>query len=157
MAKQSNRVPIQQHGENKVFHPLMVLRGEVDHIFDRFAEGWHHLRSAVSKPLADVSESKKDYEISIELPGMDENDIEVTMGDGVLYLSGEKKHEYEEKDREYYLLERAYGSFRRAFQIPVDVDSSKIDAKFTKGVLKVTFPRTKGAKARAKKIRVKAV
>ncbi|MDH3689425.1 MAG: Hsp20/alpha crystallin family protein [Gammaproteobacteria bacterium] len=156
MAKRSTSIPVHTHGENRVFHPLATLRHEAENVFDRFSRGWQHFRSMINRPRADASESKDDYEISMELPGMDEGDIELTMADGVLYMRGEKRHEYEERDRDYYVMERAYGVFRRAFQIPDDVDSEKIHAKFGKGVLTISFPRSIVAKKNRRKIRVKA-
>lgn len=156
MSRRSDQVPIQSHGRNRVFHPLAGLRSEVEHALDRAAKGWHQLHSTLGKPLADVTEGKGDYEISIELPGVDQNSIELTLRGGVLYLVGEKTYERQQMDRNYYLRERAYGVFRRAFQVPDDVDADKIDAQFSQGVLTISLPRVKRARAGRKRIAVKA-
>ena len=79
-------------------------------------------------PAVDVTETDKAYEIAAELPGMDERNIEVTFADGVLTIKGEKREEEEEKNKDYYLSERSFGSFQRSFQVPRGVDTDKIDA-----------------------------
>ena len=107
-------------------------------------------------PAVDVAEKDKEYEITAELPGMDESNIEVKLSNGMLTITGEKKEEKEEKKKDYYLSERRYGSFERSFQLPEGVDADKIEAKFTKGVLKVVLPKTAEAQKSVKKIAVKA-
>ena len=105
-------------------------------------------------PSVDVGETDKAFEITAELPGMDEDDIEVTLTDAGLTIKGEKKSEREETEKDYHRLERSFGSFQRFFAVPEEVDAAKIDARFKKGVLTVTLPKT--AKAKARKIKVKA-
>ena len=107
-------------------------------------------------PAVDVAESEKSYEIKAELPGMDEKDIEVKVTDGSLTIKGEKQEEREEKERDYYLQERRYGSFERSFELPESVDPDRIEASFKKGVLTVTLPKKAEAQKPAKKIEVKA-
>ena len=101
-------------------------------------------------------ESDKAYEITAELPGMDEKDIEVNVANGALTIKGEKKEEKEEKQKDYYVSERRYGSFERYFELPDGVDAGKIEAAFKNGVLRVTLPKTAEAQKPAKKIEVKA-
>jgi HSP20 family protein len=103
-----------------------------------------------------MTESDKAYEITAELPGMDEKDIEVKVVSGNLMIKGEKQEEKEEKQKDYYLHERRFGSFERRFQVPEGVDADKIDASFKKGVLTVTLPKKLEAQKPAKKIEVKA-
>jgi HSP20 family protein len=107
-------------------------------------------------PAVDVAEKDKAYEITAELPGLDEKNVEVKVANGMLSIKGEKKEEKEEKKRGYYLSERRYGAFERRFQIPEGVDSDKIDATFKKGVLTVTLPKSATAQAAEKKIAVKS-
>jgi HSP20 family protein len=114
-------------------------------------------------PAVDVSESEKAYEITAELPGMDEKNIEVKLADGGLTIKGEKQEDKEEKkekekekEKEYYLHERRFGSFERCFRVPEGVDTSKIEATFKKGVLTVTLPKSPEAQKAEKKIEVKA-
>ena len=114
------------------------------------------LGSMMESASADVSETESKYEISVELPGVDEKDIELSISDGLLALQAEKKEEREEKKKDYHLTERSYGSGRRTVRIPEGVAMDKIKAAFSKGVLEVTLPKTKEAKAKQRKIPVKA-
>ncbi|HSN69973.1 MAG TPA: Hsp20/alpha crystallin family protein [Steroidobacteraceae bacterium] len=107
-------------------------------------------------PTIDVAEDEKVFRISVELPGMDEKDIDVTLTEGLLTIRGEKKQEHEDKGKEFYRKERSFGSFRRAIPLPVDVDESKIDASFKKGVLLINLPKTEEAKKKVRHIDVKA-
>ena len=107
-------------------------------------------------PAVDVVESEKAYEITAELPGMDEKNIEVKVTDGRLTVKGEKQEEKEEKEKDYYLQERHYGSFERSFDLPESVEPDKIEASFKKGVLTVTLPKKAEAQKAAKKIEVKS-
>ena len=84
------------------------------------------------------------------------SNIEVKVADDILTIKGEKKEEKEEKDKNYYMSERRYGSFQRSFQLPPGVDQGKIDASFQKGVLTVTLPKSPEAQQKEKKIVVKA-
>jgi len=90
------------------------------------------------------------------LPGMDEKSIEVKLANGVLTIKGEKQNEKEEKQKDYYLRERSFGSFERSFQVPDGVDGDKIAANFKKGVLTLTLPKSAEAQKAEKKIAVKA-
>ena len=106
---------------------------------------------------ADISTEKdSEYEITAEVPGLDEKDIEVKLADGGLLIKGEKKVEKEEKKKDYVLSERQYGSFERYFGLPDGVDTDKISATFTKGVLKVSVPKAADAHKQEKKIPVRA-
>jgi HSP20 family protein len=106
-------------------------------------------------PAVDVVEKDKAYEITAELPGMDESNIDVKFSDGVLSIKGEKKEEKEERKKDQYLSERRYGSFQRAFRVPDGVDADKIEANFKNGVLTVTLPKTAEAVRSEKKIEIK--
>src|SRR5215472_7896397 len=152
------------------WRPFERLRQEIDRLFEDFDGGFR--RWPASRPLAnvvpfwreewpvapavDVAETEKAYEITVELPGLDEKNIEVKFADGVLTIKGEKKDEKEEKKKDYYVSERSYGSFQRSFQVPDDVDTDKIEATFKRGVLTVALPKSAEAQKAAKKIDVKA-
>ena len=154
------------------FRPFETLRHEIDRLFEDFDGGmwrsrfgrpmfdlqpfWSRGSTWTAVPAVDIAESDKAYEITAELPGMDEKNIEVKFADGVVTIKGEKKDEKEEKKKDYYLSERSYGSFQRSFQVPDDVDTDKIEATFTKGVLTVALPKSAEAQKAAKKIDVKA-
>jgi HSP20 family protein len=112
--------------------------------------------SWAATPAMDVAETDKTYEITAELPGMIESEVQVVASNGVLTIKGEKKEEKEEKKKDYYLSERRYGSFDRRLRIPDGVDEDKIEATFKKGVLSVTIPKKPEAQKLGKKIDVKA-
>lgn len=146
------------------------LRTEVDRLFDRFDGGFWpssmrrmfdlepwRLESSFdfNIPAVDVSEDEKTYTITAELPGIDEKNVDVSVSGDSLVLKGEKHKEKEEKDKNYYLSERSYGSFQRSFRLPEGVDTAKIAATFAKGVLTVTLPKTTEAQKQQKKIEVK--
>ena len=103
-----------------------------------------------------MREDEKVYKISAELPGIDAKDVDVSVFGDMLVLKGEKRQEREEKDKNYHLSERAYGSFQRAFELPASVDRNKIAADFSKGVLTLTLPKTAEAQKPIKKIEVKS-
>ncbi|HXQ41100.1 MAG TPA: Hsp20/alpha crystallin family protein [Candidatus Udaeobacter sp.] len=152
------------------WQPFEALQGQIDRVFENFSRGFpfgsrlldlaplrrRALDFDLPSPAVDVSEKDGVYEISVELPGMNESNIEVKVADDVLTIKGEKKEEREEKDKNYYMSERRYGSFQRSFQLPAGVDQSKIDATFQKGVLTVTLPKSPEAQKKEKKIAVKA-
>jgi len=108
----------------------------------------------LSAPKADMSETDGEYELSVELPGLDEKDIELTLTDRSLVLKGEKKAEKESDDKDYHFSERSYGSIRRQFVLPENVDRDAMKAQFTKGVLKVTLPKTAESKEKSRRIEV---
>lgn len=152
--------------------PFESLRREIDRLFDDFDQGsWRNpFRGSAFDmepsrkrrmtldiaPAVDIAERDKEYEITAELPGLDENDLEVKLANGTLTIRGEKKEEIEEKKKDYYLSERRYGSFQRSFPVPEGVDSDKIEARFKKGVLTVTLPKTAESLKKEKKISVNA-
>jgi HSP20 family protein len=107
-------------------------------------------------PAVDIVEKPEALLVTAELPGMLAKEVDVSVDDGVLTISGEKQEEKKEgaEDSNYYLFERRYGSFRRAFTLPNAVDVDKITAEFDNGLLKVTLPKTENVKAKGKKISV---
>ena len=153
-------------------HPLMALRDEVDRLFDNFFPtvagrhglfdmdpfrrlgGWMRPGGDLATEV-DVKETDDRFEITAELPGMDEKDVEVTLREGMLTISGEKKMETREEKANYHLTERSFGRFVRTFRLPNTADEDKISAEFTKGVLHVIVPKTAAAEPHEKKIEVK--
>jgi len=104
-------------------------------------------------PDLDVSETDKELIVRAEVPGIEKDDIDITLTDGLLTIRGEKKHEKEEKEENYHRIERRYGSFARTLRLPGDVKHDKIDASYKDGVLKLVIPKPE--KAMAKKIEIK--
>jgi HSP20 family protein len=103
-------------------------------------------------PSADISETDTAYLIKAEIPGVNKEDVKVTIQNGMLTIQGERKMEKEEKDKKFHRIERSYGSFMRSFRVPEDADESAVKAEFKDGVLNVTL--TKSAKAKPKAINV---
>jgi HSP20 family protein len=103
-------------------------------------------------PSADISETDTAYLIKAEIPGVNKEDVKVTIENGMLTIQGERKMEKEEKDKKFHRIERSYGSFMRSFRVPDDADESAVKAEFKDGVLNVTL--TKSAKAKPKAINV---
>ncbi len=173
MAEAVTKLPVKTEEERHLGlrerHAFERMRREMDRLFDEFdwrspfrrsvfdiEPLWRHELSWAATPAVDIAEKDKAYEVTAELPGMDENNIEVKVASGMLTIKGEKKEEKEEKKKDYYHSERRYGSFERRFQIPEGVDTSKIEASFKKGVLTVMLPKSPEAQAAEKKITVKA-
>jgi len=139
------------------------LHQEIDRLFDDFTRGWPTLprswpalagSTADLAPRMDVAETDKEIEITAELPGLEEKDVEVNVAGDVLTIKGEKKAEKEQKDKNYHMVERSYGSFYRSLTLPAGINTDAIKANLTNGVLKVTVP--KPAAAQPKKVEVKA-
>ncbi len=130
------------------------LQREIDRLFDDFAPTFatSHATAEV-KCKMDLAETKDGLELTVELPGLEEKDVEVTVSDGVLTVSGEKKFETEEKDKTYRFVERGYGAFARSVALPEGAKAEDIKASMSKGVLKVTVPTP--VKPEPKKIEVK--
>ncbi|MDY6954253.1 MAG: Hsp20/alpha crystallin family protein [Thermodesulfobacteriota bacterium] len=104
-------------------------------------------------PAFDISETENELIVRAEIPGMDKEDIDIHLSEGVLTIKGEKRHEKEDKKEDYHRIERSYGSFSRSIGLPFDVETDKADATYKEGVLKLTLPKSERAKL--KKIEVK--
>ena len=169
--KKSAKTPAK--GAAATASPLTDLRSEIDRLFSDFSTrfpawggggalfDWDPFRGTraagtLVAPHVDLTETDKTYEIVAELPGLDEKDVNVEFTDNVLTVSGEKREEKEEKKKDYHLSERRFGSFRRSFRLPGDVDEAKADASFDKGVLRVVLPKVAAPKPKTKKIDVRA-
>jgi len=105
-------------------------------------------------PLVDVIEDEKEYLLKVELPEIKKDDVKVTVENGVLTISGERKVEKEEKGRTFHRIERAYGRFERSFTLPDDIDGDKVNAEFKEGVLYIHLPKSEKAKPRAIEVKV---
>ena len=106
-------------------------------------------------PSLDVRENDKEVHVQVELPGMDEKDVEILLTENSLTLKGEKKEEKEDKGKDYYHVERSYGSFQRVIPLPEGMDTQKAEAKFKKGILSISLPKLEQPKVKAKKIEIK--
>jgi HSP20 family protein len=131
------------------------LREQFDRLFDNMMTRWPGFGWPEASPgdmlttarqdfavKVDTAETEKAYEVTVELPGVEEKDVSVTLNDDVLTVKGEKRTERDETEKNYHLTERSYGAFERSFRLPENVDPGKIAAGFDKGVLKVTLPKS---------------
>ncbi len=133
--------------------PLLQLHREVDRLLDDAFRGfggrWPRLTlptvasewRGLLRPALDIQESDKQYRITLEVPGVEEKDIQLTLDDDVLWIRGEKRQEQEHKDGQFHRVERSYGSFQRALNLPEDANQDAIKASFKNGVLTVTIDK----------------
>ena len=125
-----------------------------------FYEPFRHLGDRIADwfaPRAEAKESNAHYEITMELPGVAEKDIDVSLHDDVLTVKGEKNSERKEEGEGYFFSEREYGRFQRTFRLPADAKGDGVGADFSNGVLKITVPKIAEEKQEAKKIKVNAL
>lgn len=174
MADTTTKLPVTAEKETSpqargsAWGPFETLRREVDRLFDDFHPfGWRGAFARLPEPRTsfagnwplapamDLAEKDREYEITAEIPGVDEKNIDIKVTNRVLTIKGEKSEEKEEKKKDYFLSERRYGSFQRSIQIPEGVDVDKIDATFSKGILTVRLPKTAEAQKPEKTITVK--
>lgn len=137
---------------------MEMLQREMDRLMSDF---WPSRSSLLDEswvsttwPCVDETEDDKTYRVSVELPGIDPKDVEVTVADGVLTISGEKKREEETREKNVYRREREYGSFRRVLALPTDVDEAAAKASFDKGVLTVELPKSAEAQQKTRRIEI---
>lgn len=144
-------------GKSDEHNPIAALQRDMNNVFENFwnRAGQIDLPWGGKDAKSDVVETEDHVEASIELPGMDMKDIDVTVSDDMLTIKGEKKVERQEDKKGYYLSERSYGSIYRTIPLPPGVDSEKAKASFKNGVLTVTLPKTPEAQAKVKHIEVK--
>ncbi|MGX9425715.1 MULTISPECIES: Hsp20/alpha crystallin family protein [Bradyrhizobium] len=120
-------------------NPFAFLQQEIDHLFEGLSRNFPAFAAAGrSLPSMDVSETDKAIEITAELPGLEQKDVELNLTDNLLTIRGEKKNEREEKSKDYHLVERSFGSFARSGELPAGVKAEDISAEISKGVFKVT-------------------
>jgi HSP20 family protein len=157
--REEKNVPVRREEERSID----ALQQDMNRLFDEFFRGFGLApfgalgeQWELFSPRVDVVEGDEQIEISAELPGMDEKDIEVSLSRDVLTISGEKREKEERKGENYYHMERSYGSFRRSIPLPCEIDGDKAEAAFKKGVLTITLPKTAKAQA-CKQIPVKTV
>jgi HSP20 family protein len=135
------------------YYPVNRLHTEIDRMFDDFMRGSSLFPSVgesgslldkvgLLKPKLDISENAENYCISVEVPGIDEKDIQLQLNGDVLTIRGEKRQKHENKDDKYHRVERTYGSFQRVLTLPKDADTGTINAKFDNGVLNITVARS---------------
>lgn len=145
---------------------LNQLHEEIDRIFDHAFRGFgitpsgfgsplvSRLAEGLLKPTVDISATDKEYTITMEVPGVDEKDVKLELINDALIISGEKKQEKEEKDKNFYCMERSYGTFQRTLSLPKDAVQEKIQASFKRGILKIHIPRKPIVDSHVKRIEI---
>jgi len=148
------------------YGPLAQLHQEIDRLFDTVFRGFGawplaaedpltRLGAGVLKPTLDIGATDEEYTISVEVPGVDEKDIQLELVGDTLTIRGEKRQEREERGRNFYRMERAYGTFQRILSLPEDADQDHIEASFNKGVLTITIPRRAQRREAGKTIEIR--
>lgn len=140
------------------FRELEDMSERLNRVFSRPAvpakNGKELLTVADWIPTVDISETEGEYVIKAELPDVKKEDVKVTLEDGVLTLTGERRQEKEEKNTKYHRVERSYGSFVRSFSLPDLVDETKVKAEYKDGMLNLHLPKSEKAKPRAIEVKV---
>ena len=162
-----NRAPAANRSE-VLNSPLAYFHNEVDRLFEQAFRGFSSkpfsferplmpsLTNGMIRPTLDLGATDKAYTIALEVPGVDEKDVKVEIANDIMTIRGEKKQENEEKGKNYYRMERSYGSFQRTLSLPEDADQDAVTATFKKGVLTVSMPRKALPQADVKQITVAA-
>lgn len=137
------------------FRDLVTLREKMNRLFEEAYSARGEERNLVSSswtPSVDIYETENQLVLSVEVPGIKDENIEIKIEDSTLSLRGERKFEKETKEENYHRIERAYGSFYRSFSLPPYIDQDKIEAEHENGVLKITMPKKHEAKPRQVKV-----
>jgi HSP20 family protein len=135
------------------FQDLLALQDEMNQVFGRARQGQAGT-GRVWAPALDISERKDAYVVTVEVPGVSPDDLDITLEDGLLTIQGERQFTSESSEHQYHRVERRYGAFRRSITLPSQVQADAIEASFENGVLEVIVPKAEEAKP--KKISVRA-
>lgn len=128
------------------------IQREFDRLFDQLGAAWDGAAEIDVTTRMDVRDTDAGVEITVEMPGVNAKDVQVSVEDGVLTISGEKKSETEREAKDFHVSERAFGAFSRSLTLPGNVDADKVSATMDKGVLTLVVPRNGVSKARTVKI-----
>jgi HSP20 family protein len=138
-------------------NPLDMLHREVNRLFETYFHGGSRLGRRMELSAGfELSEADDEIQVKVELPGMDEKDIQVTLDEDMLTIRGERKEQKETKKRNVHVSEMSYGGYSRTVPLPAEVDAGKARARFKRGVLTLNLPKTEPARARRKQIPVSA-
>jgi HSP20 family protein len=155
----SLNMPMSRWGEDT--DPFLAMRREMNRLFDDAFSGFGlpsvfgpALRQMPAAPKIDVSETDNEIQVTAEMPGIDQNDVEVLLEDDRLIIRGEKKEEREDKDRNYHVRERVQGAFSRTLPLPFAPDPNQVKAEFKDGVMNITIPKPQEVKQKQHRIEV---
>ena len=140
------------------FRELATLQDEMNRLFGQIfgrAPAGRAVSEGIWAPLVDVEETKDQFVVKVELPGMTKDDIKISVIGNELAISGERKQEEIAEEKTYHRIERSYGRFRRSLSLPTDIESSKVTARYVDGVLEVVLPKSEQVKPREVSISVK--
>jgi len=168
----ASSVPVQRTSTDDR-HPahggtLARFHQEIDRMFDQAFRGFdlapfgsnrpllQRINDSMLRPTLDLGATDKEYSVSVEVPGVDEKDVKVEIANDTLTIRGEKKQETEEKNKNYYRMERSYGSFQRVLSLPEDADQEGVSATFKNGVLTVSMPRKAAPQADVRHIQIQS-
>lgn len=128
------------------FRDMLNLRADMDRFYKSFFGGMPDEQEGHWAPVVDIEEDKDNFIVKAEIPGVKKGDIKVAVRDNVLAITGERSYEKEVKEKTYHRIERSYGKFSRTIALPAAVDSDKIKASYTDGILHITLPKPESAK-----------
>jgi HSP20 family protein len=156
-------LPIRKETSSNEFSPIFSLQQDMNSMFDDFFRTFEtgmlspfsQTQVGLFQPQVEVKETSKDVQVSVELPGLEDKDIDLSISDDYLTIKGEKREEKEENNSSYYRMERMYGSFQRRVPFPCAVDRDKAEATFKRGVLTVVLPKTADSHQHIKKIPIR--
>ena len=137
---------------------LFGLQREMNRMFDhvfRYDTRDDDTGFSAWTPAVDIAEHDDEYLVKVELPGVNKDDVKITLENNILTIRGEKKQEKETKKENYHRIERSYGSFQRSFTLPTSVKSDKIDAAYKDGILQIALPKAEEAKPKQIEVKVK--
>jgi HSP20 family protein len=148
------------------YDPTLPIHRDIDRLFDHFFRGLYPAamrpfgsfpffeESGILKPKVDLSATEQEYLLTVEIPGVSDKDVSVDISGNTMTIRGEKKQEKEEKEKNYYRIERSYGAFQRVLSLPEDVEQGGIKASFKNGVLSITMPRKALPKGEVKQVQI---
>ena len=159
LRRRGNTMPVRRENDS----PVMAIQNEMNRMFDQFFnDPFGILPITTAKnisdfmPRIDVSETETAMNVTAELPGMEEKDVQLSLENDALVISGEKKNDVEEKGKNFHRIERSYGSFQRIIPLVSEIQADKVEAVFRNGVLTVTLPKTPAAAKQTRKIAIKS-
>lgn len=165
-----NAVPVKREtayeNSSMLTNPLQHFHQEIDRVFDQAFRGFNwvpfgferpltaHHADHIIKPKLDLGASGNEYTITVEVPGVDPEEVKLEIVNDTLTIRGEKKQKKEEREKNFYRIERSYGSFQRVLSLPEDADQNGVKATFKKGILTVTLPRKALPESEVKQVEV---
>ena len=163
---ETTTLPVTHAGQAQL-SPLLQFRDEFDRLFENAfrafgwpatglgSGAWGATQNMMWKPSVDIAATERDYTITVEVPGVDEDDVKLELVDNILTIRGEKRQTSESSERDYYRVERSYGMFQRVLTLPDDIELDRIEAKFKNGVLTIHMPRQTVSQRKGKLIEIK--